>query len=146
MEYYFCHYCNPLVTEITNQYLWKDCKKFCEIVKHSLYFQATKSRHCYIKSHNWYIINESSSCMAQACFTTSIFSITKSRHCMWLFPKGNCILIWKRILSKDMDLFKATKPNGLLKNKLEYGIMILKLKKYAFLLETLQLYNVFWKH
>jgi hypothetical protein len=81
--------------------------------------------------------------MAQACFTTSIFSITKSRHCMWLFPKGNCILIWKRILSKDMDLFKATKPNGLLKNKLEYGIMILKLKKYAFLLETLQLYNVF---
>jgi hypothetical protein len=45
-----------------------------------------------------------------------------------------------------MDLFKATKPNGFLKNKLEYGIMILKLKKYAFLLETLQLYNVFGKH
>ena len=62
---------------------------------------------------------------------------------MWLLPKGNYVLIWKRILSKDMDLFKATKPNGLLKNKLEYGIMILKLKKYAFLLETLQLYNVF---
>ena len=62
---------------------------------------------------------------------------------MWLLPKGNCILIWKRILSKDMDLFKARKPNGLLKNKLEYGIMILKLKKYAFLLEKLQLYKAF---
>ena len=146
MEYYLFHYCHPSVTEITNQYLWKDCKKFREIVKCNLYFQATKSRHCYIKSHNWYIINESSPCMAQACFTTSIFSITKSRHCMWLLPKGNYVLIWKRILSKDMDLFKATKPNGLLKNKLEYGIMILRLKKYAFLLETLQLYNVFWKN
>ncbi len=146
MEYYLCHYCHPLVTKITNQYLWKYCKKQCEIVKRNLYFQATKSRHCYIKSHNWYIINESSPCMAQACFTTSIFSITKSRHCMWLLPKGNYVLIWKRILSKEMDLFKATKPNGSLKNKLEYGIMILKLKKYAFLLETLQLYNVFWKH